>query len=76
LPIRADARVSAVTLKAGERADYPLGALRKAYLVPAAGRIEVNGVPIDPRDGVAIEDEAIVSVTALDDAEVVLVDAV
>ena len=44
LPIRADARVLATTLKAGESAEYPLGKARNVYLVPAAGRVEVNGV--------------------------------
>jgi len=75
LPIRADARVLGATLKAGERADYALGAGRKAYLVPAKGAVEVNGVRIEARDGAAIQDEDILSVTALDDAELVLVDA-
>jgi len=75
LPIRADARVLGATLKAGERADYALGEGRKAYLVPAKGAVEVNGVRIEARDGAAIQDEDILSVTALDDAELVLVDA-
>ena len=37
LPIRADARVLATTLKAGETAEYALGKTRNGYLVPAAG---------------------------------------
>ena len=76
LPIRADARVLGATLKAGESADYPLGADRSAYLVPAKGAVEVNGVTLQARDGAAIRDEAVVRVTALEDAELVLVDAV
>jgi len=44
-------------LKAGERADYALGAGRKAYLVPAKGAVEVNGVRLETRDGAAIENE-------------------
>jgi hypothetical protein len=75
LPIRAEARVLGATLKAGESVDYPIGAGRHGYLVPAVGRIEVNGVALEPRDGAAIADEATIRVTALDDAEVVLVDA-
>jgi quercetin 2,3-dioxygenase len=75
LSIRTDARIVGATLRAGETAEYPLGADRKAYLVPAAGSIEVNGVRIDARDGAAIADEAVVRVTAIDDAEIVLVDA-
>jgi quercetin 2,3-dioxygenase len=75
LPIRAEARVLAPTLKAGDTAEYPLGAKRHAYLVPALGSVEVNGVPIGTRDGAAITDEAVLKVKALEDAEIVLVDA-
>jgi redox-sensitive bicupin YhaK (pirin superfamily) len=75
LPIRADARVAGATLKAGEHAEYALGAGRHAYLAPASGAVEVNGVRLDARDGAAIRDEPLLRVTALEDAEVVLVDA-
>ena len=75
LPIRADARVLGATLKAGETTDYALGAGRRAYLVPAFGAIEVNGVRLEARDGAAIADEPNLTVKALDDAEIVLVDA-
>jgi quercetin 2,3-dioxygenase len=75
LPIRTDGRVLGATLKAGETAEYPLGALRHAYLVPAKGKVEVNGVAIDARDGAAISDVETIRVTAVEDAEVVLVDA-
>jgi redox-sensitive bicupin YhaK (pirin superfamily) len=75
LPIRTDARVVGATLKAGESATYPLGATRRGYLVPAIGEVEVNGVRLNARDGAAITDEATITVTAVKDAEVVLVDA-
>jgi hypothetical protein len=75
LPIRTDARVLGATLKAGETTEYPLGSDRHAYLVPATGRIEVNGVPAKARDGVAISDTETLTVTALEDAELVMVDA-
>lgn len=75
LPIRADARVLGATLRAGDAATYTLGAGRFAYLVPATGAIEINGVRIDARDGAAIRDEATLQVLALDDAELVLVDS-
>ena len=75
LPIRADARVSGATLRAGERAEYALGAGRHAYLVSATGAVEVNGVRLEPRDGAAIRDESVLRVRALEDAEVLLVDA-
>ncbi|MGH7113534.1 MAG: pirin family protein [Stellaceae bacterium] len=75
LPIRTDARVLGATLRAGETVDYPLGRERHGYLVPATGAVEVNGVRLDARDGAAIRDEAGLRVRALDDAELVLVDA-
>jgi redox-sensitive bicupin YhaK (pirin superfamily) len=75
LPIRTDARVVAATLKAGESADYPLGKDRRAYLVPATGAIEIDGVRTGARDGVAISDVETLRVTAIEDSEIVLVDA-
>ncbi|MGB3864839.1 MAG: pirin family protein [Xanthobacteraceae bacterium] len=75
LPIRADARVVAATLKSGEVASYALGQGRSGYLVPATGAVEINGVRADARDGVAIRDESTLTITALADSEVVLVDA-
>ena len=75
LPIRTDARVLGATIKAGETAEYPLGDGHHAYLVPATGAVEINGVRIDARDGAAIADEPLLRVTALEDAEIVLVDA-
>ncbi|MGH7044862.1 MAG: pirin family protein [Stellaceae bacterium] len=75
LPIRSDARVLGATLNAGQTVDYPLGTARHGYLVPAKGRVEVNGVTLDARDGAAIRDEAGLRIHALDEAELVLVDA-
>ncbi len=75
LPIRTDARVVGATLRAGESTEYSLGAERKGYLVPATGKIEVNGVTINARDGAAIQNEVVVTIKALEDSEIVLVDA-
>jgi redox-sensitive bicupin YhaK (pirin superfamily) len=75
LPIRADARVLGATIRAGDTIEYRLGASRHGYLVPAVGKVEVNGVALDARDGAAISNEDVVKVKALEDAELVLVDA-
>ncbi len=75
LPIRSDARVVGATLKAGESADYALGATRRGYLVPAKGEVELNGVRLNARDGAAISNVETLTVTAIEDAEIVLVDA-
>jgi redox-sensitive bicupin YhaK (pirin superfamily) len=74
LPIRANARVAGATVKAGETAVYPLGKDRKAYLVPATGRVEIDGQAVNARDGAAIDDMDEIRVTAIEDSEVVLVD--
>ncbi|WP_298745772.1 pirin family protein [uncultured Brevundimonas sp.] len=75
LAINADARVLGATLNAGESLTYSLGEGRRAYLVPAVGAVEVNGVPLNARDGAAIKDEAGITVTATSDAELVMVDS-
>ena len=75
LLIKAEARVLAATLAAGETIELTLDPSRHQYLVASTGRIEVNGTAAAARDGVAITGEALLTVTALDDAELVLVDA-
>ena len=75
LPIRTDARVVGATLRAGETADYALGKDRRAYLVPATGAVEIDGVRVNARDGAAISDMDEVRITAIEDSEIVLVDA-
>ena len=74
LPIRTNGRVVAATLKAGETAQYQLGTDHYGYLVPATGQVDVNGVRLNTRDGAAIRDVETLTVTALEDAELVLVD--
>jgi redox-sensitive bicupin YhaK (pirin superfamily) len=75
LPINAAARVMGATLQAGETAELALDPARHAYLVAVGGAIEVNGVRAEPRDGVAITGEAEVRIRAIEEAEIVLVDA-
>jgi quercetin 2,3-dioxygenase len=75
LKINAAARVMGATLKAGEEAELQLDPNRHVYLVAVGGGIEVNGQRAEPRDGVAVTGEETVTIRAVDDAEVVLVDA-
>ena len=74
-PIRADARVLAARLSAGETLDYAPDPARHLYLVAPTGRITINGQLANPRDGVAVTGEAKLEIRAEDDAEIVLVDA-
>lgn len=75
LPIRAEARLAAATLEQGQSADYQIAEGRRVYLVPASGQIEVNGVTVSAGDGVAVRDEARLTVRALENSEVVLVES-
>jgi redox-sensitive bicupin YhaK (pirin superfamily) len=75
LPIRADARVMGATIKAEERITLSLNPKRHAYLVPAKGTVDVGGIRIEARDGVAITEVTSVEIVGVEDAEVILVDA-
>jgi quercetin 2,3-dioxygenase len=75
LPIRQKARVLGATLKAGETATYTLDTGRHAYLVSSQGVASVNGVELYERDAAAIKDEGTLTITAIVDAELILVDA-
>jgi redox-sensitive bicupin YhaK (pirin superfamily) len=74
LTINADAKVLGATVKAGETITIDAGPDRHLYLVPS-GRVRVNGLEANPRDGVAITGESNVQIEAQDDSELVLVDA-
>lgn len=75
LPIDADARVLGATVPAGERIEYALPSTRYGYLVPARGRVIVNGQHIGESDGIAIAGETGIAITAIEAAEIILVDA-
>jgi redox-sensitive bicupin YhaK (pirin superfamily) len=74
LTINADARVLGATVNGGESIAFDASPDRHLYLVPS-GRVRVNGVEANPRDGVAITGESRVEIQAEDDSELVLVDA-
>jgi redox-sensitive bicupin YhaK (pirin superfamily) len=74
LTINADARILGATIKAGESLIYATGPERHLYLVPS-GRVRVNGTEAGPRDGVAATCEPLLTIEAVEDAELVLVDA-
>ena len=75
LPIRADARVLGATLKAGETLTYDLDPTRHAYLVASSGKVDVNGLELGPRVGAAGTGEKALTIKALEDAELVMVDS-
>ena len=74
LPIRAEARVLAATLGAGEALIHQVGEGRHAYLVPATGTLLIDGERVEARDGVALA-AGEYRIEAVEGAEIVLVDA-
>lgn len=72
LQICADARVLGATLKAGQRLSYSMTG--QGYLVPTLGAVTVNGATVEGGDGVAMTQERVLAVEAIDDTEVILVE--
>jgi quercetin 2,3-dioxygenase len=75
LQIDADARVLGATVEAGQHIEYNFLPTRYGYLVPARGRVLVNNQHVGERDGIAIMCETQIAITALEPAEIILVDA-
>lgn len=75
VPIYSDARLLAATLSAGESVTYDTTPSRHQYLVITGGRVRVNGQEANPRDGIAITGEDTITVEAIEDCELVMVDA-
>jgi quercetin 2,3-dioxygenase len=74
LTIHANARVLGASMKAGGAIELAADPERHLYLVPS-GRVRVNGVAAEPRDGIAINGEDRLRIEAEEDVELVLVDA-
>ncbi len=76
LSINANARVLGATIGAGESLTHTLETGRCAYLVSAKGRIRVGGIEGNARDAFAITGNGSLTIEALDDAELVMVDSI
>ncbi|WP_419728955.1 pirin family protein [Lichenicola sp.] len=74
-PTSQGARLAGATLRAGKSTSYRLGHGRHLYLVSPSGTIEGEGQRAEADDGVAVSSFASIRVSAVDDAEIVLVDA-
>ncbi len=75
LMIRADARLYGATLKSGASIQHDITEDAHVYLVASAGTLRVNGEEIAARDALAIRDVSTLEIEALDDAELVFVEA-
>ena len=76
IKLHADGAVLAGRLAKGETVHHRLAPGAVAYLVPAAGRVTVNGIGVNTRDGAAISGETEIAITAQEDAEVVIVESI
>lgn len=75
LTINADARLLGATVAAGETAHYELSEGHYAYLVPTTGRIRIDGTKYAARDGIAMSGRGLLTIEAIEDAELVMVDS-
>ncbi len=73
LLIHQDADVFAALLAAGETVAHALAAGRKAWVHVVRGTVEVNGQSAQTGDGIALENETMLAVTAHADGSEVLV---
>jgi redox-sensitive bicupin YhaK (pirin superfamily) len=74
LAIRQDAKLMVARAKGDETYAYPLGKQRFAWLQVARGRVRVNNTDLQEGDGVAIENEAELSILAVKGSEFLLFD--
>ena len=72
--IHQDAAFKAAIMAAGEVESVDVEQGRRVYLVPARGRVNVNGTEVPERGSAEITGETHLDIKALDDAEVVLFD--
>jgi redox-sensitive bicupin YhaK (pirin superfamily) len=73
--IHQDAEIYDALLSRGRAVSHPLQAGRKSWIQVVRGAVEVNGKGAIAGDGVAVENEAVVSITApTEDAEVLVFD--
>ncbi|WP_394791157.1 pirin family protein [Rhodoferax sp.] len=74
MPIDADARLLAATLRKGKHLSYRLAPGRAMYIVTTSAAVEANGLILQTRDGLLVHDEDTVTITAHDDTEIVIIE--
>jgi hypothetical protein len=72
--IHQDARLYAGVLASGERVSHSVAPGRAAYLHVARGKVALNGRTLSTGDAAALEDEAMLALSAATDAEILLFD--
>lgn len=74
LLLHQDAAILAATLKTGQTVTHELEPGRYLYLVPALGKLTINGKSVKARDGVAIHGEEKIEIKADEDSEILIAD--
>lgn len=72
--IRANAEVIVANISPGQSLAYSLGHKRVGYMVAAQGVLDVNGQNVSERDGVAFDENIVVTNTGDNPLEVIVVD--
>lgn len=74
LPIQTSGRVLAIKLQAGQSAYYDISEHENIYLVAAKGQYLVNDHHVNAGDGVAVKDESRLTIHALKESEIIMVE--
>lgn len=74
IKIHQDINVFVTELDKGESISYKLEEGRQAYLVQIEGQGSINGVLIDEKDGVEIQDESMITLKAITQSHYILFD--
>jgi redox-sensitive bicupin YhaK (pirin superfamily) len=74
LKIHQDVSVYNAILKGGEAVEHQLAAGRHAWLQVVKGAVELNGTRLGAGDGAAVSEETALTITAGEDAEIILFD--
>jgi len=72
--IRVNAAILGGDLKTGDSIDHPIPWGRQAYVVVAAGRLALDDTELRERDGAIITEQTSLTITALEDADVLIFD--
>lgn len=72
--IHQDAAIFSTVIPAGETQAYAVDSERHAWIQIVKGEVTLNGHHLFPGDGAAVSDEAVLTLTATTEAEVVLFD--
>jgi quercetin 2,3-dioxygenase len=74
LTVRQDASIYVTRLSAGGIVEHEVALGRCVWVQVASGTLLLRGVTLGPGDGVAVEDEALLELRAIDDAEAIVFD--